>query len=219
MPRWTSVSRNALASQPSVLVTLTQQLKAAVPVRVERGNVSSACVNCVTRAGPGVSHSDRLLPERRSTFSKRKQNRLLYRAFVRGATGLEPATFGVTGLFHVYDDWRRWTSYRSIHARLGAPTSNLWMMDRVDFGRLLPFCCPDVRRNPAVADPCLGRRDTVGGAVAVTAATASSCSSVGVCDLRLGVSEICEHLSRSMGTGEHDEPRGLDRGPSITRAG
>jgi hypothetical protein len=33
-----------------------------------------------------------------------------------GATGLEPATSGVTGRFEGYDGWRRWTRYRSIHA-------------------------------------------------------------------------------------------------------
>jgi hypothetical protein len=37
-----------------------------------------------------------------------------------GATGLEPATSGVTGLFHGNDDWRRWTRYRSIHVPLRA---------------------------------------------------------------------------------------------------
>jgi hypothetical protein len=37
-----------------------------------------------------------------------------------GATGLEPATSGVTGLFYRYDDWRRLTRYRSIHAGLRA---------------------------------------------------------------------------------------------------
>ncbi len=33
-----------------------------------------------------------------------------------GSDGLEPATSGVTGLFHEHDDWRRLTRYRSIHA-------------------------------------------------------------------------------------------------------
>jgi hypothetical protein len=33
-----------------------------------------------------------------------------------GATGLEPATSGVTGLFHRYNDWRRWSRNRSIRA-------------------------------------------------------------------------------------------------------
>jgi hypothetical protein len=36
------------------------------------------------------------------------------------ATGLEPATSGVTGLFYRYDDWLRLTRYRSIHAGLRA---------------------------------------------------------------------------------------------------
>jgi hypothetical protein len=37
-----------------------------------------------------------------------------------GATGLEPATSGVTGLFQGYDDGRRLTRYRSIDAGLRA---------------------------------------------------------------------------------------------------
>jgi hypothetical protein len=60
-----------------------------------------------------------------------------------GATGLEPATSGVTGLFHRYDDWRRLTRYRSIHAGLRALRADLCTMRRLDFGRFLPFCCPD----------------------------------------------------------------------------
>jgi hypothetical protein len=42
-----------------------------------------------------------------------------------GATGLEPATSGVTGLFHEYDDWRRLTCYRSIDAALRALAADL----------------------------------------------------------------------------------------------
>jgi hypothetical protein len=42
-----------------------------------------------------------------------------------GATGLEPATSGVTGLFYRYDDWRRLTRYRSIHAGLRALGADL----------------------------------------------------------------------------------------------
>ena len=42
-----------------------------------------------------------------------------------GATGLEPATSGVTGMFHRYDDWRRLTRYRSIHAGLRAFRADL----------------------------------------------------------------------------------------------
>jgi hypothetical protein len=37
-----------------------------------------------------------------------------------GATGLEPATSGVTGRFADPDDWRRWTWNRSIHAAFWA---------------------------------------------------------------------------------------------------
>jgi hypothetical protein len=48
-----------------------------------------------------------------------RQKMLICRDFT-GATGLEPATSGVTGLFYRYDDWLRLTRYRSIHAGLRA---------------------------------------------------------------------------------------------------
>jgi hypothetical protein len=35
---------------------------------------------------------------------------------VAGATGLEPATSGVTDHLESHDGWRRWTRSRSIHA-------------------------------------------------------------------------------------------------------
>jgi uncharacterized membrane protein YdfJ with MMPL/SSD domain len=61
-----------------------------------------------------------------------------------GATGLEPATSGVTGLFQVYDDWRRWTRYRSIHAGLLALATDLRMIALSRFqasaALLLPRC-------------------------------------------------------------------------------
>ncbi len=49
----------------------------------------------------------------------RRQKILVCRTFT-GATGLEPETSGVTGLFYRYDDWLRLTRYRSIHAGLRA---------------------------------------------------------------------------------------------------
>jgi hypothetical protein len=45
-----------------------------------------------------------------------QQNMPICTMFSTGATGLEPATSGVTGLFHEDDDWRRLTRYRSIDA-------------------------------------------------------------------------------------------------------
>jgi hypothetical protein len=45
-----------------------------------------------------------------------------------GATGLEPATSGVTGLFHRSDDWRRLMRNRSIDAALRALAADLWMI-------------------------------------------------------------------------------------------
>jgi hypothetical protein len=47
---------------------------------------------------------------------------------IYGSDGLEPATSGVTGLFHRNDDWRRLTRYRSIHAGLRALTSDFRMI-------------------------------------------------------------------------------------------
>src|SRR5688500_5545521 len=42
-----------------------------------------------------------------------------------GATGLEPATSGVTGLFERNDGWRRLTRYRSIDAGLRSLSADL----------------------------------------------------------------------------------------------
>jgi hypothetical protein len=67
-------------------------------------------------------------------------------AILAGATGLEPATSGVTGMFQGSDDWRRLTRNRSIHAPLRAfGHVNCARLRRPDFERLLPFCCPSVR--------------------------------------------------------------------------
>jgi hypothetical protein len=54
-----------------------------------------------------------------------QQKMPICRMFSTGATGLEPATSGVTGLFHEYDDWRRLTCYRSIDAALRALAADL----------------------------------------------------------------------------------------------
>jgi hypothetical protein len=54
----------------------------------------------------------------------RQQKMLICRVFT-GATGLEPATSGVTGMFRGYNDWRRLTRYRSIHAGLRASGADL----------------------------------------------------------------------------------------------
>jgi hypothetical protein len=54
----------------------------------------------------------------------RQQKMLICREFT-GATGLEPATSGVTGLFRGYDDARRLPRDRSIHAGLRASGADL----------------------------------------------------------------------------------------------
>jgi hypothetical protein len=46
----------------------------------------------------------------------RQQNMPICRMFSTGATGLEPATSGVTGRFEGHDDGRRLTRNGSIHA-------------------------------------------------------------------------------------------------------
>jgi hypothetical protein len=59
-----------------------------------------------------------------------------------GATGLEPATSGVTGRFEGRDDWRRWTRNRSIHAGSPACALPFCVVERTRFetfaARLLP---------------------------------------------------------------------------------
>ncbi len=64
--------------------------------------------------------ADRLLPEGHQAVTTPATQYAVLQGFLTGATGLEPATSGVTGLFHKYDDWRRLTRYRSIHAGLAA---------------------------------------------------------------------------------------------------
>ena len=54
--------------------------------------------------GSNVSHFDRLLPERTDRVLGCAQ-KSLFAGISTGATGLEPATSGVTGLFRGYDDW------------------------------------------------------------------------------------------------------------------
>jgi hypothetical protein len=59
-----------------------------------------------------------------------------------GATGLEPATSGVTGLFYGSDDWRRLTRDRSIRTASRSSTSATrnppWVCFRTFAARLLP---------------------------------------------------------------------------------
>jgi hypothetical protein len=59
-----------------------------------------------------------------------------------GATGLEPATSGVTGLFHGYDGWRRLTRYRSIHASLRAFGADLCTLAEDRFRRFATLLLP-----------------------------------------------------------------------------
>jgi len=49
------------------------------------------------------------------------------------ATGLEPATSGVTGLFYPYDDWRRLPCYRSIHAGLRLDDADFYTIAQTRF--------------------------------------------------------------------------------------
>jgi len=72
-----------------------------------------------------VALFDRLLPERAITFSGKTTRSSFLQGFSTGATGLEPATSGVTGLFLRYDDWRRVTRNRSLHAALRAAPADL----------------------------------------------------------------------------------------------
>jgi hypothetical protein len=70
------------------------------------------------RAGGRREAGGRLRPAR-------QQKMLICRLFLAGATGLEPATSGVTGLFHEDDDRRRLRRNRSIDAGLRAVRADL----------------------------------------------------------------------------------------------
>jgi hypothetical protein len=56
-------------------------------------------------------------PSARSRSRTRQHDMPVCRYFC-GSDGLEPATSGLTGLFHTYHDWRRLPRYRSIDAGL-----------------------------------------------------------------------------------------------------
>ena len=73
-----------------------------------------------------------------------------------GATGLEPATSGVTGRVKGHDRRRRLTRNRSIHAALRAYRASIThCYAELTFGRLLPVCCPLPARllRPSRAPP------------------------------------------------------------------
>jgi hypothetical protein len=66
------------------------------------------------------SGSKRLCPAPQIPSIEATEDAVLQALLGAGATGLEPATSGVTGLFHEDDDWRRLTRNRSLDAGLRA---------------------------------------------------------------------------------------------------
>jgi hypothetical protein len=94
-----------------------------------------------------VDRQRRLLPvccpRSRPACLTRHQNVPICRTNRRtGATGLEPATSGVTGRFDGHDEWRRLTRNRSIHAAFRVSAVRFRMVERSRFqtfaARLLP---------------------------------------------------------------------------------
>jgi hypothetical protein len=76
----------------------------------------------------------------------RQQKRQICREFTKtGATGLEPATSGVTGRFGGHDDGRRWTRNRSIHAGVGA--TSFRMVERSRFRTFAALLLPGADRD------------------------------------------------------------------------
>jgi hypothetical protein len=59
-----------------------------------------------------------------------------------GATGLEPATSGVTGHFQDRDMNDGALRMALLHAFLGFGSRADRMVERSNYGRLLPDCCP-----------------------------------------------------------------------------
>ena len=90
---------------------------------------------------------------RRSSAPRPTQKIPICRMFSTGATGLEPATSGVTGLFYRYHDWRRLPCYRSSMRVCGSRTLIFTRSHRLDFARLLPFCCPNVSQPRRTTSP------------------------------------------------------------------
>ena len=113
-----------------------------------------------------------------------------------GATGLEPATSGVTGLFHQDDDWRRLTHYRSIHAGLQAQTSDFHTIAQARFGAFAALLLPRrvegaTRRRPCFNWPLSGAflggtgrgRSPLGVVAAASGESTLAHASVRVCSL------------------------------------
>ena len=96
---------------------------------------TSPCRPAAGSARDYVEAGGRLRPSR-------QQKMPLCRMFSAGATGLELATSGVTGLFHRYDDWRRWSRNRAIMGLLGLSAIRFRKVDGSRFwtfaDRLLP---------------------------------------------------------------------------------
>ena len=81
-----------------------------------------------------------------------------------GATGLEPATSGVTGLLREDDEWRRWPRYRSIHAVCGPLACESCTIEQTRFRAFAALLLPgnrqtlDVRVRRRLASPALVAR-------------------------------------------------------------
>jgi hypothetical protein len=104
------------------------------------------------RVLPARSGSRRLFPCGRCAGSLEADGRLrlpgqqkmaICRDFT-GATGLEPATSGVTGMFDEDDDWRRLTRNRSIDAGVRRSRTS-FVHDCV--GSISSVCCPSAARD------------------------------------------------------------------------
>jgi hypothetical protein len=97
----------------------------------------------VFSSSSNVGGAARLLPEPRKLCLRRQQKRLICRQITKaGATGLEPATSGVTGQFEYRDMHNGSRSIGLVLRDCGVVVGRLRMVERSDLERLLPVGCP-----------------------------------------------------------------------------
>jgi hypothetical protein len=142
------VERRAATSGPTLgrgWWTAAQRLdrfSAASSLAVARGIVDLRRFAC---GPPRERKAGQQTLDSRAAFRAQQDNETMGLQALRetGATGLEPATSGVTGMFHRNDDWRRSTRYRSIHAGLRAFRGELCTC----VGSISDVCCPSAAQT------------------------------------------------------------------------
>ncbi len=123
-----------LQAQMAIPRSASRSTSTATSSRMRTGAFSRAS----TRSRPHPHPIARMRPRRLRTKKSPQAG-----TSKTGATGLEPATSGVTGLFHQNDDWGRLTRYRSIHAALRAQASDFHTIAQARFRAFAALLLPE----------------------------------------------------------------------------